>query len=79
MASAAFNRFPSGKFKTSAGYRLKAAPPALPFPSTLTGLLEFARDADAASDQLLAAGQVASAERLAHAAYEARCRAEAAS
>ena len=79
MASARFRRFPSGTFATNAGNRLTAAHTLLPSPPTPAVLLEFARNADAASDQLLAAGQVASAERLAHAAYEARCRAEAAS
>lgn len=78
MSSAPFHRFPTGKFQTSAGYHLTTTPSWLTFPPTPAGLLEFARNADAASDQLLAAGQVASAERLAHAAYEARCRAEAA-
>jgi len=44
--------------------------------STRAELLDFARQFDSVSDQLLATGQVSNAERLAHLAYEARCRAE---
>jgi len=45
-------------------------------PSTRAELLDFARHFDSVSDRLLANGQISNAERLAHLAYEARCRAE---
>lgn len=75
MASA-FHYLLPDKFPISAGYRLTAAPGPLIFPPTRAELLNFARHFDSVSDRLLANGQVSNAERLAHLAYEARCRAE---
>lgn len=66
----------AAKFSTSAGHRLAAPPGPLAFPPTRVELLDFARHFDSVSDLLLATGQVSNAERLAHLAYEARCRAE---
>lgn len=60
---------------TSAGPRLAFAPRGLTIPRDPTAALLFALDADRRADFLLASGRAEQADRLAHAAYEARCRA----
>ena len=60
---------------TSAGPRLAFEPCGLTIPSNPTAALAFATRADRRADACLASGRPDQAERLAHAAYEARSRA----
>lgn len=65
------------KITTFFGARFAAAPKPLCIPRDPDAAAAFAARADAAADRALQAGRVRLAESLAHAAYEARCRAEA--
>jgi len=60
---------------TSAGPRLAFEPRALAIPRDPAAAMAFAKAADRRADALLAVGRPEQAERLAHAALEARCRA----
>ena len=62
-------------FPTTYGPRLAFAPRPLVIPTDPAQALAFAQDADRRADLLLAEGRCDLAERLAHAALEARARA----
>jgi hypothetical protein len=62
-------------FPTAAGPRMAFEPRPVVFPTDPTAALALACALDRKADLLLAEGRGADADRLAHAAYELRCRA----
>jgi hypothetical protein len=67
--------FPLPRFSTSYGLALASEPRALVIPSDPSAALAFASAIDRRADACLAEGRSIQAERLAHLALEARCRA----
>ena len=65
----------SRTFPTQYGYALVCPPRGLTIPTDPDACMDFARKQDRAADVLLAEGRFEAAERLAHAALEARARA----
>lgn len=68
--------FIPSKIKTAYGTRLASAPSPVVIPRDPVAAALFATKADHAADEALNAGRFVQAERLSHAAFEARCRAE---
>ncbi len=64
------------RISTAYGARLAAPPPGIVIPTDPTRAAAFAIQTDREADLALAEGRFAAAERLSHAAFEARCRAE---
>ncbi len=62
-------------FPTSNGFRLISPPPSIIIPTDPERARVFAIATDHAADLALAEGRFALAEKLSHAAYEAKCRA----
>lgn len=61
--------------RTAYGFRLAVEPQQITIPNDPIAALAFASRIDREADQLLAEGRCGQAERLAHLALEARCRA----
>ncbi len=68
--------FIQSTISTAYGRRLVAPPSPVVIPTDPGAALVFAVRADHAADEALHAGRFMQAERLSHAAFEARCRAE---
>lgn len=67
--------FISHRFPTQYGRALVSAPVSLTIPSDPSEAMAFAAKADRAADTFLSEGRFEQAERLSHAALEARARA----